>query len=62
MKQEELRKSVRVLKALQNVSYRELADMLEIKESSMYNWLRSQYDLSAEKASLLNEIVSTLTE
>ena len=62
MKQETLRKKVRMLKAMQNVSYKELASYIDIKESSMYNWLRQQYSLSAEKAQLLAEVISTLKE
>ena len=62
MKQETLRKKVRMLKAMQNVSYKELASYIDIKESSMYNWLRQQYSLSAEKERLLAEVISTLKE
>ena len=62
MKQETLRKKVRMLKAMQNVSYKELASYIDIKESSMYNWLRQQYSLSAEKEQLLAEVISTLKE
>lgn len=46
---EELRKKVKLLKALQGVSYKELASYLEIQTNSLYNWLRNQYDLSEEK-------------
>ena len=62
MKQEELRKKVRMLKAMQNVSYKELSGYIDIKESSMYNWLRQQYSLSPEKEQLLAEVISTLKE
>lgn len=61
MKQEELRKKVRILKATQDISYKELAEMIELRDSSMYNWLRNQYDLSYEKAKLLADIVALLT-
>jgi len=51
-----------MLKALQDISYKELAGYIGIKESSMYNWLRSQYSLSEEKITLLTEIVGVLKE
>lgn len=34
-----MRKEVKVFKALQNVTYNELAEFLEIKTNSFYNWL-----------------------
>ena len=37
--QENLRKQVKLLKALQNVSYVSIAEDLEIKKNSFYNWL-----------------------
>ena len=42
-----------MLKALQGVSYKEVASYLGIKTNSLYNWLRNQYDLSYEKQKLL---------
>lgn len=44
--QDELRKSVKMLKVLQGVTYTELAGLLEIKRNSFYNWLKGQYDFS----------------
>jgi DNA-directed RNA polymerase specialized sigma24 family protein len=44
--QEKLRNEVKLLKALQGVSYTEVAELLEISRSAMYNWLHNQYDLS----------------
>lgn len=62
MTQNELRKNVRMLKALQDISYKELCSYINIKESSMYNWLREQYDLSQTKSSQLEEIINILKE
>ena len=62
MDQKDIRKRVRMLKAMQNISYKELSGYLEIKESSMYNWLRGQYELSYNKAKLLEEVVATLED
>lgn len=38
--QDNLRKEVKLLKALQSISYTEIADYLEIKKNSFYNWLK----------------------
>ena len=37
--QDELRKQVKLLKALQGISYTEIAEHLEIHRNSLYNWL-----------------------
>ena len=34
-----LRKQVKLLKALQNVSYKEIAEYMDIKTVSFYSWL-----------------------
>lgn len=47
--QENLRNKVKLLKALQGVSYSEIADYLEMHRNSFYNWLKGYYNLSAEK-------------
>lgn len=62
MNQDNLRKKVKLLKALQNISYKEISYYLDIQTNSLYNFLRGQYDLSEEKASLLASIISDLWE
>ena len=57
---ENLRQQVKVLKALQNVSYKEFAEYLEIKQQSFYNWLKGSYDLSFNKQIKLQEIIINL--
>lgn len=59
---EQMRKEVKVFKALQNVTYNELAEFLEIKTNSFYNWLHGQYDLSPQKIERLKEILQDLGE
>lgn len=59
---DELRRRVRLLKALQGVSYKEIASYLEITVNSLYNWLRNQYDLSEGKQKDLAEILDNLTD
>lgn len=60
--QEKLRKDVKLLKALQGVSYTELAEYLEIHKNSFYNWLNGYYNLSIEKEKRLMEIIDLLTD
>lgn len=57
-----LREQCKLLKALQNISYKELAEYLEIKQDSFYSWLRGYYNLSDEKQQRLKEILTNLKE
>lgn len=57
-----LRQQVKLLKALQNISYKEIAEYLEIKQDSFYNWLKGYYNLSAEKQDRLKDIISNIKE
>ena len=57
-----LRKRVRIIKALQNITYKELAEYLEIKQGSFTNWLSGSYDFSRKRAIALNQILDTLEE
>lgn len=60
--QDNLRKRVKVLKALQNITYTEIAEDLEINRNSFYNWLNGYYDLSKEKQNRLTEIIDLISE
>lgn len=60
--QDELRKQVKLLKALQNVSYNEISMYLEISRNGFYNWLKGYYNLSAEKEKRLKEIIDIIKE
>lgn len=62
MSQDYLRKKVKLIKALQGISYKEISEYLDIKTNSLYNFLKGQYDLSEEKASILDDILSNLWE
>ena len=59
---EYLRKEVKLLKALQGVSYKEIAEFLEIRQVSLYNWLCGYYELGTQKQKRLYEIIETLKE
>ena len=58
-----LRIEVKLLKALQDITYKELAEeYLGIRQDSFYSWLKGYYDLGEEKQKQLYEIVLTLKE
>lgn len=59
---EQLRKDCKLLKALQGISYTELAEYLEISSSSFYNWLCKSYDFGVERQKRLREILDILRE
>ena len=58
----ELRKQVKLLKALQGITYKELAEYLGIKVNSLYSWLRGNYDFSEKRLSMLQNIITNLKE
>ena len=57
-----LRKEAKLLKALQGVSYKELAEHLEIKTDSFYCWMKGYYNFSPERQARLLEIITLLKE
>ena len=58
----ELREQVKLLKALQGITYKELAEHLEIKVNSLYSWLRGNYDFSEKRLSMLQNVITNLKE
>lgn len=38
-----LRKECKMLKVMQGITYKELADFIEIKQDSFYSWLKGYY-------------------
>lgn len=59
---ENLRKEVKLLKALQGISYKEVAEFLEIRQDSFYNWLKGYYDFSEERQRRLLDVIACLKE
>lgn len=57
-----LRKQVRLLHALQDIKYKEIAEYLEIKQDSFWSWLHSYYDFGDIKQQKLLDIIETLKE
>ena len=59
---DKVRKQVRLLKALQNISYKEIAGYLEIRPDSLSAWLKGNYDFSEKRLSMLQDIITNLKE
>lgn len=59
---DKLRKDVKLLKALQGISYKEIAELLEIRQDSFYNWLKGYYEFGEERQNRLIEVICCLKE
>ena len=57
-----LRNEVKLLKALQGISYKEIAEYLEIRQDSFYSWLKGYYSFSIDRKEKLKGIIDTLRE
>lgn len=57
-----LRKECKLLKAMQGITYKEIADFIEIKQDSFYAWLHGHYQLGQEKQNHLYDIIGCLKE
>jgi transposase len=57
-----LREEVKLLKALQGISYKEIAEYLEITQDSFYCWIKGYYDLGNKKQQHLRAIIENLKE
>lgn len=60
MKDDYLRRLCRELKCFQQISYKEQAELLEMKACSFYAWLRGSYSFSAERKQILYSIIQDL--
>lgn len=59
---EKLRTDVKLLKALQGISYKEIAEYLEIRQDSLYSWLRGYYNFSEERLERLQDVITCLSQ
>ncbi len=59
---DKLRKEVKLLKALQGISYKEIAEFLEIRQDSFYNWLKGYYEFGEERQRRLLDVIACLKE
>ena len=57
-----LRNQCKYLKCYQGISYKEIAEYLEIRQDSFYSWLKGYYRFSNERQQKLKEIIETLRE
>lgn len=57
-----LRQRVKMLKAIQGISYKELAEYIEISPKSFYSWLNGQYEFSDEREQHLIYVLTSLEE
>ena len=57
-----LREEVKLLKALQGISYKEIAEYLEIRADSLYSWLAEYYDFGEKRIAQLQKIIASLKE
>lgn len=57
-----LRNECKYLKCYQGITYKEIAEYLEIRQDSFYSWLKGYYNFSLERKNKLEEIISILRE
>ena len=57
---DDLRKRCKMLKAIDGVSYKEIASYIEITQNSFYCWLKGYYELSRQKTRKLEEVIDLL--
>lgn len=55
-----MRKKCKELKCFAGIPYKEIAEYLEVKRNSFYNWLKGDYNFSPERLERLQEIVANL--
>lgn len=59
---EKLRTEIKLLKALQGISYKEIAEYLEISPDSLYCWLKGFYSFSEKRIKRTIEVIACLKE
>lgn len=57
-----LRNECKYLKCYKDISYKQIADQLGIKQDSFYNWLKGYYSFSYKRRVQLQYIISALKE
>lgn len=57
-----LRNEVKLLKALQGITYKEIAEYIEVKENSLYCWLKGYYDFGEDRVEKLKYIITCLKD
>ena len=62
LSQEVLRKEVKAAKAFHNISYKSMAEQIQIKQKSFYSWLKGDYSLSYQKQRDLEKYILRFKE
>ena len=57
-----LRNQCKYLKCYQGITYKEIAEYLEIKQDSFYSWLKGYQSFSFDRKQKLRNIIDTLRE
>jgi len=55
-----LRKKVKLLHALQNIKYKDIAERLGVTDDSFYSWKKGLYDFGENRQIKLKEIIEEL--
>lgn len=58
---DELRRQVRLIKALRGVPYKKFAEAMGIAQANFSNWLCGKYNFGEEKQQQLVEIIVAIT-
>lgn len=57
-----LRNKCKYLKAFKGISYKRMAEALDIKQDSFYSWLKGYYDFSIERSMRLQSFIDNIKE
>lgn len=57
-----LRNECKYLKCYQGITYKEIAEYLEIRQDSFYSWLKGYYNFSIDRKEQLKDIIANLRE
>lgn len=57
-----LRNECKMLKVLQGVSYKELAELIEVRQDTFYSWLKGYFNYSPSRQNRLKEVIGLLKE
>lgn len=57
-----LRNECKYLKVYQGVSYKEIAEYLEMRADCFYNWLNGHYNFGSSRQKKLKEIIELIKE
>lgn len=54
------RKEVRLLKAMNDITYGEFAEMVGLSKNSVYCWINNQFDLGDYRLGIVDEVITNL--